>query len=71
MHPQRQKVWIMASLEGLALASNILQTRQSIAIATVRQSVEAERAIVQLIAQSTGTQPLNASGRGSNVNLLT
>jgi len=61
----------MASLEGLALASNILQSRQQISIAAVRQSVEAERAIVQLIAQTTGTQPLNSSGRGSNVNILT
>ncbi len=58
------------SLAGVALASNVLQGRQQISIAAVKQSAEADRAVVQLIAQTTGVQPLNASGRGSNVNVL-
>lgn len=58
------------SLAGVALASNVLQGRQQISIAAVKQAAESERAIVQLIAQTTGVQPVNASGRGSNVNVL-
>ena len=58
------------SLESVALASTVLQGRQQISIAAVKQAAESQQAIVQLIAQTTGTQPLNASGRGSNVNVL-
>lgn len=58
------------SLEGVALASTVLQGRQQISIAAVKQAAESQQAIVQLIAQTTGTQPVNASGRGSNVNVL-
>lgn len=58
------------SLAGVAVASNVLQGRQQISIAAVKQAAESQRAIVQLIAQTTGAQPLNASGRGSNVNVL-
>ena len=55
----------------IALASTTLQSRQNFSIAALKQSVQAEQAIVNLIAQTTGSQPLNASGRGSNVNVLT
>lgn len=58
------------SLESVALASNVLQGRQQLSIAAVKQAAESERAVVQLVAQTTGVQPLNASGRGSNVNVL-
>ena len=58
------------SLESVALASTVLQGRQQISIAAVKQAAESQQAVVQLIAQTTGTQPLNASGRGSNVNVL-
>lgn len=59
------------SIEGVVLASNVLQNRQNLSIAALKQAVQAEQAIVNLIAQTTGAQPLNASGRGSTVNILT
>ena len=58
------------SAESIALASTRLQSRQTLSVAALKQSVAAERAIVNLIAQTTGTQPLNNEGRGSSVNLL-
>lgn len=60
----------MASIEGVALASQVLQNRQTASLAAVKQAVEAERAIVNLIAQTTGTQPVDPSGRGGTVNVL-
>jgi|MDTD01.2.fsa_nt_gb hypothetical protein len=58
------------SLEGVALASTVLQGRQQISIAAVKQTAKAQQAIVQMIAQTAGTQAPNASGRGSTVNVL-
>ncbi|WP_425406260.1 hypothetical protein [Hwanghaeella sp.] len=58
------------SLESVALASSVLQGRQQISIAAVKQAAQSQQAIVELIAQTTGSQPLNSSGRGSNVNVL-
>lgn len=58
------------SLESVALASSVLQGRQQISIAAVKQAAQSQQAIVEMIAQTTGSQPLNSSGRGSNVNVL-
>lgn len=64
-----------------AVAVNALQTRQDLAIASLKQSLNTDRQAAQLVADiagggaaasapAGGAQPLNASGRGQIVNLL-
>ena len=63
-----------------AVAVTALQTRQDLAIASLKQSLNTDRQAAQLVAEvaggaaaaapAGGAQPLNASGRGQIVNLL-
>lgn len=67
----------MADILG-ALALNQAQYQQQLSIAALKQSLDAQDQVVQLVAQTAGTggqlssgpQPLNASGTGQVVNVL-
>ena len=60
----------MSGIEGVALASQVLRNQQTASLSAVKQAVESERAIVNLIAQTTGVQPVDSSGRGSTVDVF-
>ena len=63
----------MADILG-AVALNQAQFQQSLAIALTKQNLNAQAQIVDLVADTVGTdssQPLNSSGTGQVLNLLT
>lgn len=51
-----------------SLAVSQAAFQRDVSIAAIKQQLEADRAIVRLIDQTTGSQPLNSSGRGQLVN---
>lgn len=66
----------MADVLG-ALALSQAQTQQQLSIALLKQNLDSQDQVVQLVADAAGTgrlaagdQPLNASGRGQVVNTI-
>lgn len=61
----------MADVIG-ALALNQAQFQQQMSIALLKQNLDSQDQVVQLVAEAAGTgaQPLNSSGNGQIVNIL-
>lgn len=56
---------------ALATAASTVTARKEVSLAALKQTLESQQAIVRMLQEVTsGSQPLNASGRGSSVNLL-